>query len=266
MVNAEFSLESFLAQKTQITQGATAGCWIAFHFVIFNHLNAKNDYRLYRLWLKLTQELPAKTDQDYKVAGLAKEENTKFWLNENYITQVGYRTITGAIFLFLASVNTLFFYIRFDVDWVTYTFFHTLHICHHCFMVFGFMHSIITVTLFVLTIQRFFAKRFHSISKHLRRMNRNKSIRNRKLFRMICDYKQVEHELLEMNDFFKAYIASNLICFFAFGIPVSFLGIDESTDLRLRLIFSGLMPGMYSVVLAPFVFSNRVSIQVARYG
>ena len=50
-----------------------AGLWaLCFHFV-FNYLNAKNDYRLMRFWMKLTLELPIRSDKDYKVMGLSRD-------------------------------------------------------------------------------------------------------------------------------------------------------------------------------------------------
>lgn len=65
-----------------------SGLWsLSFHFV-FNGLNAKNDYRLLKFWMKLTMELPVKSDEDYRVAGLSQDENKSFWLKEKHVNQV----------------------------------------------------------------------------------------------------------------------------------------------------------------------------------
>ena len=65
--------------------------------------------------MKLTFELPAKSEEDYEVAGLSREENKKFWLEENYVNYVWFRVfnfyvmVIGIIYcfqLFLVKLST----------------------------------------------------------------------------------------------------------------------------------------------------------------
>ena len=89
---------------------AIAGLWsLSFHFV-FNHLNSKNDYRLYKVWMKLTLELPVSSDRDYRVAGLSVEENKKFWLMENRVNHIWSQVINYyTAFVSLIFSSQLFF-------------------------------------------------------------------------------------------------------------------------------------------------------------
>ena len=97
-----------------IIQGVMSGIWNLFYHFVFNYLNAKNDYRLFRFWMKLTLELPVKSDGDYRVTGLPTEENKKFWLTENHVNYVWFRvTNYYCIALSLIFSSQLFF-----VRWV----------------------------------------------------------------------------------------------------------------------------------------------------
>ena len=87
-----------------------AGIWALFFHFAFNYLNARDDYRLMRFWMKQTLELPVKNDRDYKVAGLSIEENKKFWLTENHINHIYFRVINGYIcFVAFIFSSQLFF-------------------------------------------------------------------------------------------------------------------------------------------------------------
>ena len=84
---------------------------LSFHFV-FNYLNARNNYRLFKVWMKLTLELPAKVERDYRVAGLPTEENKKFWSTENRLNYIWYRVINGYACFIGAVFSTQLFYVR----------------------------------------------------------------------------------------------------------------------------------------------------------
>lgn len=61
-----------------------ASIWsICFHFT-FNYLNTRNRYRLFKFWMKLTLELPVKSESDYRVAGLFRKANKKFWESDSH--------------------------------------------------------------------------------------------------------------------------------------------------------------------------------------
>lgn len=69
------------------------GYWGAQSYFIFGYLNSKEEYRLFKCWMKLTLELPVRSDNDYQVAGLSKEENKNFWQTENWVNRLWFRTI-----------------------------------------------------------------------------------------------------------------------------------------------------------------------------
>ena len=89
---------------------AIAAIWSLFFHFVFNHLNSKNDYRLYKVWMKLTLELPVSSDRDYRVAGLSVEENKKFWLMENRVNHIWSQVINYyTAFVSLIFSSQLFF-------------------------------------------------------------------------------------------------------------------------------------------------------------
>lgn len=222
--------------------------WILSVHYIYNYVNAKNDYRLYIRWMQLTQEVPAKTD---RVAGLSRAENRSFWSAEKLLFYYFHRILAVFLVIFLVVVNSLFFIFLFDVDWPTYVLFQTISICHDSYMVYWFLQNFYTINLSCIVVMVFFAKRFRFIAKRLERLNRPKStpIDNRKLARLVRDHKRVELELLEINEFFKNFLGTNLGHFFFHGITLTMLAIDPSTNWRLSVAFLGLVAAIFIMII-----------------
>ena len=197
--------------------------------------------------MKLTQEIPAKSDRDYKVAGLSRAENKRFWLTEDLVFYYFHRVLGVFLVLFVVMVESLFFIIDFDVHWTSYVFFQTMHIAHASYMAYWFLQSLYTINLSYMIVMLFFVKRFRFVSKHLRRMK--KPINNRKQSRLICDHNRIETELLEMNEFFKNFLGANLVHFFFHGIMFAFIAIDPTTDWRLSIAFFGLVAAIFTMVI-----------------
>ena len=95
---------------------AMAGLWALFFHFVFNYLNAKNDYRLMRFWMKLTLELPVKSDQDYKVMGLSRKENKAFWTKENYFNRLWNRTLNCYIVCIGFTFSSLLFLVKLSMS------------------------------------------------------------------------------------------------------------------------------------------------------
>lgn len=89
-----------------------SGLWTLLYHFVFNFLNAKNDYRLFKIWMKLTLELPAKSKKDYKVAGLSQEENQSFWLKESNGNQLFFRAVTFYSFSLSLIFSSQLFFVR----------------------------------------------------------------------------------------------------------------------------------------------------------
>ena len=91
---------------------AIAAIWSLFFHFVFNHLNSKNDYRLYKVWMKLTLELPVKSDRDYRIAGLSMEENKKFWLMENRFNYIWSKIFPWYVGGIATVWSSQFFFVR----------------------------------------------------------------------------------------------------------------------------------------------------------
>ena len=199
--------------------------WAPFFHLSFNYLNAKNDYRLFKFWMKLTLELPVKSDSDYQVAGLSQEENKRFWSTENRINNVWYRAINWYIAFISIVYNAQLFLVRFEgVEILSfrYIFFQALHVLIISHGLFSFLHCFFTINMFYVTCMLFFTTRFRHIGKEVERMSVSKSIDNRILSRLIIEHNRVHYDLIQINEFFKFNTGFNLISFYGVVVPATF--------------------------------------------
>lgn len=74
---------------------------------VFNHHNSKGDYRLYKLWLRMTNEMPG-----YQVVGLSWELNEQFWQLEDTVNYWWNRGVLGTYIVFCLAFNLQHFLIR----------------------------------------------------------------------------------------------------------------------------------------------------------
>ena len=200
---------------------------MSYHLV-FNHLNGRQGYRLFKFWMKLTMELPVKSDSDYRVAGFSQ-----FWLNENSFNHLWCQAINWyTLFLSIIFASQLFF-VKFDgVDILspTYILVQSLHVIQTVHGVFSWLHFLYTLNLFYVTCMRFFTKRFRNIGRQLEKMSSSRTVGradNRKLSRLIAEHHQVHHDLMLINEMFKFQTGFNLIAFFAMGITATYLLLLE---------------------------------------
>ena len=80
--------------------------------------------------MKLTYEIPAKRERDYKVFGLSLEENKKFWLGEDRFNRIYHRFLVFTIFIYCIVYNAPLFFGRYDIDLATYILIQTIHVIH----------------------------------------------------------------------------------------------------------------------------------------
>lgn len=75
---------------------AVASSWLFWIHIIFNHVNTRNDYHLFRVWMKMSNE--TKREEDDRVIGLSRRENKKFWLAEDRFNHIYYRIVNFSLF------------------------------------------------------------------------------------------------------------------------------------------------------------------------
>ena len=131
-------------------------------FLVFNYLNNKKQ-NLFLKWMKMTYEIPARTDEDYNVVGLSLEENKKFWLKEdefNYQYNRLYKVLMITTSLILNSQH--FFLIYEGVDVYAYVILTIIHIIHDSYFIFLIFHMIYTLNVFFITILLFYSQKIQS--------------------------------------------------------------------------------------------------------
>ena len=215
---------------TEIVQ-LIAGLWgIHFHFIFpFNYLNGKRNYRLLRFWMKLTLELPVKSDSDYRVAGLSSMENKKFWVLENYVNRVWFLAMNWYMAIISLPFCSQLFFIKFEgIEMLStrYILFQVAHAVNACHGVFSFVHLIYSINLFYVTCMRFFSKRFERIGIRVLSLAASKTFdkkQNRDLTRLVIKYNKVHYDLIQINDFFKPFVGYNMIYCFGFSITLVFV-------------------------------------------
>lgn len=89
-----------------------SGIWTLSYHIVFNYLNSRNDYRLFKVWMKLTLEVPVKNDEDYRVAGIPKEKNKKFWSTEDRVNYVWFRVANWYIVILSLVFSSQLFFVR----------------------------------------------------------------------------------------------------------------------------------------------------------
>lgn len=70
-------------------------------------------------WMKITYEIPAKSDRDYRVIGLSRAQNKKFWTEEKRTNARWYRSMNYVLGLAYCIFNVQYTFVSFDVDlWI----------------------------------------------------------------------------------------------------------------------------------------------------
>lgn len=90
--------------------------------------------------------------------------------------------------------NVQMFLVRFpEVDWYSYVLLQTIHIVYNCDFILGFLHSIYTISLFMVMVIRYFIVKFNYIGRQVKCLNASKVKRvdNRRLAKLVRDYNQV---------------------------------------------------------------------------
>ena len=101
---------------------------VSLHLV-FNYLNAKNDYRLLRTWAIISQEMPAKKRR--QALACSKEENRLFWAAERKFNRIWVRTMNGFFVVLCVVFNLGLFLSRYEVNTSTYVIVQAIQVAHN---------------------------------------------------------------------------------------------------------------------------------------
>lgn len=238
--------------------------WLIAMHIIFDHLNAKNDFELYKLWMKLTFEMPRQNERYWRLAGVSRTENRTFWLTQNRFNYYFHRVLYASLIAFSFLYNLMFLKVSFEVDIYTKIFFQTINIVHCTFLVFHFLPQIYVVSVFVnMNLMRFFAKRFLCMRQKVERLAATSPISNRKLVRLIRDHHRIQFELIKMNKMFSSYLGVNFSCFCAISVFATFNLINDTIDWKVKIYMYAVTLGMYLTAIAiPFTSANSITTAV----
>ena len=210
--------------------------------------------------MKLTYELPARSRKGFEVVGLSRKQNLKFWLADQRFNWLWYRAMA---FLTLASCSIFsvqFFLVPFDVNIFIYALLQAINVAHFFLYFFLYANVIYTLNVFLLTLIRYFRKKFCCIAERIERLHESKRVNNQKLARLLYEYNAVHLELFAMRDLFKRFIGLNLSHYFLMALLSTFACLFS--DLRMAV---GVLITIYFLGLAtifPFYFATSVIDQV----
>ena len=194
--------------------------WGIAHHVVFNHLNAKNDYYLFKQWMYLTQELPT-SDRPFAIT---KEENNQFWRTADWFNGLFVRLVNYSIVPLSTVIAVGLFVVHFEnVNFWVFLGIQVINIWHLPAFFFYFFHSIHSVNVMYIEVMRILTKKFNSIAKRTAQLNsrRAKMVDNRKLSQLLFEHNRIHVELQEMNAFFCNFVSMNLVHLFSYGMMVS---------------------------------------------
>lgn len=191
--------------------GAVLSSWLFSVHLCFTRLNIRHDYYLFKLWMRITFEIPAKKDEDYKVVGLSRTENKRFWAAEDEFNRRFSKTLNFILFVWCFIFPTQIFFVKYEIDsMLIYVLAQTVNFIYTALIIWFFLGLIYSLNVFYIEIVMFCGKKVDHISKQIERMNvsKTKLVDNRKLSRLIVEYNRVLFELIQMNKFFKVRRAS----------------------------------------------------------
>lgn len=233
--------------------------------VIFNHLEGRRkNYQLYKWWVRWTFEMPINDERDWRVAGLSRTENRRFWLRENRFNYYFYKIMNISMFVFNFFFTGTLFVVHFEIDIYTYIFVQAINSVHHIYFMHCFLSQVYIVSLMVLNLMRFFIKRFLCLKRKVERLNKVRVVNNRRLTRIIREHNRVHFELIKMNEFFRSSLGVKFVCFCAIGALCASCMIHYSIDWKIKAYVYSVILGMYITVIAiPFRFGNYVTTAVS---
>ena len=156
--------------------------------------------------MRISFEIPAKSERDYKVVGLSRKENKRFWAAEDEFNARFSKVTNVVLFVSCFVFPIQLFFVKYEVDSMfVYVVVHAVNYLYTAVIIYLFLGIVVTLNVFYIEIIMFMNKKIGFIAKQIERMNVTATgpIDNRKLSRLIVDYNRVLFELIQMNNFFK---------------------------------------------------------------
>lgn len=176
----------------------------------------------------MTDSITLKNENEFKIVGISKRENKKFWLKQNnlmfkfskgikiylvfllisFLLPISFMRYNSPIYIFLPNLVILFFH-------------YGLYIIHIITMQLYF-------NLFIFQIIYFLTYKFDKLILKLKKLNQLKikqSNYNLKLNRLIFEFNYVYLESRKINILFKKFIGLNYFHVFGYEVTCIFSGI-----------------------------------------
>ena len=92
--------------------GVILAFWLVSIHLCFNCLLTRNDNHLLKVWMRLSYEIPAKTDRDYQGFGLSAAKNKGFWEAEDDFNVRFSRILNCSMFISCFIFPVQLFFVR----------------------------------------------------------------------------------------------------------------------------------------------------------
>ena len=231
-------------------------------YLVFIHMNARNDYDLFRKWMRISGELSVNNKGDCQVVGMSSKEYKNFWSKERNFNFFWYWAVSGFNLIVGLLHCVPLFLLPSETSWCIYILFQTFSAFSCVYTIFYFLHSVCTTTIFILQIMHYFSLKFKCIGRRLARLDALGAEKlNKRLAKLILDFNRVQLELIEVNAFFRNFLGTNIIFCFFIAILCMFLGIFLSWLLKVALL-SAVFVLYLTIIMVPFRFANSIPFQV----
>ena len=247
----------------QFPIGLVMSFWLTSLFITYNYLN-NYEPNLILFWMKMSYEIPAKNEDDYKVVGLSQNINKNFWSKEDAFNH-RYSRVVGILSLITALAFCVqLFSSKYDVHIYIYVVVSIIHVIHLWFFIYLMFHIMYTFSIFFLTILNFFSLKFGYITEMIERLTSESNNINQDLSLLIYEFNYVYFELIQINMYFKYLTGFNLVYFFFVAVMATFAFIYMELNIKivgyLVLIFLFIF-----VLYLPFQWANNVTAQVSLF-
>ena len=201
-----------------------------------------------------------KDGQPHRYVGLSKEENGRFWREENDFNQkvdkiLNVCSLVSGLLLATFSFNT-----KFEIGIFEYLLFSTLHSIHITLYIGILMSEYGNLNIFIISAFRFFRKRYEAINRKIEKLQRKKT-RNGKLKRILADFNYVTMELCQINKYLSHFVGSY---FFVVLFSCTTLGylIFKGDFIIKIVVFYALIQLLFFIILLPYYQSTKVLLEV----
>ena len=243
--------------------GIVLSLWLISLFIIYNHLNNRKP-NLILLWMKMSYEIPAKNEDDYKVIGLSQNMNKDFWSNEDAFNHRYNRLLVILSLIIALMFSFQLFFHRYNVNIYIFVIVTIIHLIHGWICFYLIFHILYTLNLFFVTMLSFFSLKFGYITEMIERLTGESNDINQDLSQLIYEFNYVYFELIQINAYFKYLTGFNLIYYFLVAVLATFAFVY--TDVNIKIVGYLVLCLLFIIVLyLPFQWANKVTTQVGLF-